>query len=802
MLFLVLALANSTGLYAAAQILSVSSFRECLSLPDSSGNGTSLDCGTSSFATVVEMRLQTGQDGDNVETFEAEITVVPNQNSDEQQTGSGVDCPAPDDTTCQTVTPGMIRATAGAATHAYRLTEEPSLSATGIPYEHYFNQKTHIIDTNDAGQPNLNTLLAMNPAPMCSYVSRTVTEGATPIGLDSDEGSMDAVFESSDANFDHIGCGMNARAPQNLRATTASGAITYTMACNHLCTDSSSTHCTTYIEVSANFQRVGPFCRFFSVADKPDVAVEVTIELLGLDQPLINETISLSTIASNLSGATSISTPQGTMAATILGTFSADGLEGASLPGYLVTCTSDGRILDLGGDSLSDNPFDDLPSSETDTCDFNDGTPSRAYPGPSIATEPCALAHLTGGDPYAMYAFVNVSMGVTQGTQCGMSAVELDIYSKPPLAMQTLTPSSPAIAIQDLVARTDGGTGAYPGLVFCVPGHGLEFQDKGTPSPCDMIDAMVQYELDEAAASTAPGYIRGGVLAPYAPFVYTPTRPNAYPARDPNGGAYSYVVKPRKAASLDLVLTLAGGAIGIRDGVPNASLDPAVTYCAVGAGRVGTAVYKVCNDAASPRPANYNLLVQCGLESNYNQRTKQFTVPSGALVEPASRLLSDVPPGECRSIDDGGLFVVQIAALNTTDSDAVLCAYTVQSADTATPSNVVLARDVVQCLRSDVYSNGTAVTPGSGIYAPTDYLDNNVTMAINEALANAEAEIEYLQEQEDEADTQRIAIGVSIIGMVLLGLTCVVCVIGCSCYNTYISRKVEKTVNGPPGSGG
>jgi len=784
----------------AGQILSVSSFRECVSFSDSSGSGDSLDCGDSSFATVVEMRLQTGQDGeDNTERFEAQITVVPNQASDETQTGSGTDCPAPDDTTCQTVTPGTVSASAGAATHAYRLTEVQS--GKGLPYEHYFNIFTHIIDSEDAslrGSDGLDLLLAMDPPAQCVYVSRMITNGATPISVASEDGTMQAVFDSADSNFDHIGCGQGAHAPQNLRATTAVGAVSYTYGCAHICTDSTST-CNTYVEVSANFQDLGPKCRLFRVADKPEIAADVTITLNALGSPPIQETIKLSTIASNLSGATSISTPGGTMAATIVGTFSADGLEGASLPGYLITCTSDGSILDLGGASLSDNPFEDLPSSETDTCSFNDGSPDMPYPGPAVATEPCAIAHLTGGDPFAMYAFLNDSMGVTQGTACGMSNVAVDIFSRPPAAMNTGSSSAPSVEIKTLVPRTQGGTGAYSDLVFCVPGHGLEFMDRPAPSPCDIMDAMRTFEADEAAASMVSGYIPGGKLSPYAPFVYTPLTPNAWPAIDTGGGSYFYVVKPNKPASLDIELTLAGGAIGIREGVPNASLDPTVTFCAVGAGRIGSANYKVCNDGASPAPANYNLLIQCGLESAYNPLTLQFTAPSGTLVTPASRLLANVPPGECRTPGSDGLFGIQVTALDTTDADAILCAYTVQSADTTSPSNVVLARATIQCLRQDIYSNGTAVTPGSGVYAPIDYLDNNVTMELNQALADAMERLYYLY-QDEEADDDRRKIIVSAITIaVFVCAIGVCCAISCGLYSLYVSNKVKKASQAPSG---
>ena len=784
--------------HASAQILSVSSFRECLSITDS--NGTSLDCGTSSFATVVEIAIDTGQEGDNTERFQAQISVVPNQGSDETQTGTGTDCPAPDDTTCQTVTAATIAVSAGAATHGYLLTEVVSASQSGVPYEHYFNPSARVIDTDDESAttvPSLATLVDTVPTVQCTYVSTMITGGATPIALDSEFGTMQATFDNADSNFDHIGCGTRAHAPQNLRATRASGSVTYTHACQYDCPGGGI--CNAYVELSANFQRLGPGCRLFRVADEPVVAADITITLDSLTDPPSQETLKLSTIASNLAGATSVSSPDGTMAASVLGTFSADGMEGASLPGYFITCTSDGSLLDLGGASLSDNPWDGRPSADDTgaTCSFNDGSPSMPYPGPAIDAEPCALAYLTGGDPFAMFAFLNDSLGVTQGDACGQSYVDLDIYSRPPLAMSTGSTTAPSVTLASLVPRTQGGTGAYSDLVFCVPGHGLGFMDKNTPSPCDIMDRKRSFEADETTASQQADYIPGGKLAPFMPFVYTPNNPNVWPATDGEGGAYYLMVKPNKPARLDVVLTLAGGSVGIRNSVPNAVLDPTVTFCAVGAGRAGTANYKVCNSGTEPSPANYNLFVQCGLASTYSDVTLQFTAPSGALTTPATRLIANVAAGECRTPADDGPFVVQVTALETSDEDAILCAYTVQSADGDVPGQVVLARDTVQCLREDFNGTAAGVDPYSGIYVPTDYNDTNVTRAVNDAIAEAEEKAAAIEQQQEDAELHQKQVVGLVGGFVVLIFLCLGCLLISWSYNTYLGHKLDTAKNAP-----
>ncbi len=746
---------------ASAQILDVSSFRECVEFTDSEGNTLNCEDGV---ATVVRMRLPTSTEGDiETRSFSARLTVVPNENSDDVQTGSGTDCPSPSSDTCLPTVPADFTLSAGPGVLAWRLELEEELLENGrSPYAHYSNIRTTVRNTNDClfslcdvTVPSL--LAATNPA--CTPVSVVVSDAAgVPFSQNTDS-SLKDIFASDSSNFDHIRCDNTyGRAPRSTGGASdiPRGMLTKTYSCVHACTDplyDSGDICETVVDITASFVQAGPICPVYRIVNGPIVAapLDLTVSVAPTTEggsPTV-DTLTVNTLAGNQVGSSGVTTPNGVAAMQIIGIDTPNLRIGPYISGYITVCSSKpvGEFdMSAGLAGLFVNPLANRPTDPSATCvledddeqAYYDDVDIQPYPVESGGPTPCSLAHLTGGDPFAGFFFSNTSQMLTVGELCGQRAVAPDIMRHLPRQASQVQVGSPAVALSSISSLEDGGTGEYAEDVFCIPRFGVGAGGAEVKMACNAFAEMREAEV------TAPGRR----LFPNMPHFYDAVKRDMWVGKDQGSGSlYLVWEQSERPFELDVIVTLPGASVAYEEPVTNGDFDPSAMGCQLGVGRVGTAVYRVCNSDSDGDPANYIVQATCGAASQYNSISNTFETPSGASVSPAQIFLDDVQADQCASIgyqNVSRIFVVGITATDVPDDEAFQCAFQLLSADSETPGSVTLDRAVVQCVRSDF------VPPGEGDPPYVYYVGDNL---VNRTEAFLEA-YGYLYEERNNQDNQ------------------------------------------------
>ena len=794
---------------AHAQIESVSGFRQCVEFTDPD-TGQQFDC-TSGIATAVRMRIATSQNGVDTRSFSARLTVVPNEDSDTGAQPTGTDCVSPNTDTCIPTTPADIEIDVGPGVYVYRLEPvEQGTQDAAVPYVHYTSPSTVPLYTDDPGltSDTIEPLLDLDDA-VCVQVGVTSMSSST-LSKNIDFASS---FFSDVNNQAHFRCNNTYTAAPRLDENTATeGSITHgsgdgapkgtmirTYACTHTCLAGSGT-CHTTVQMSVQFLPLGDTYRAYRILNPPLLAAPVNVTLraapVSVDSPPTVETLSVRTITTNGQASLGVTSPGGSVAVQILGTDTANGKTGPYLPGLVIAGTTGGQLLDMNKDlpGIYSDPWNNRPTGTTAQCTLNDsvqGT-SVTYPYPDrVALSPCSLAFLTNDDPMATVIYVNSSRSITVGDQCQQTSPRDDTYlNLPPNAVFT-SASQPAVPLASICQETqcsdadNCGTGLYTTDVLCTPGFGLGLGGEEVFTPCDYIAQKSAFELD-------PHDVNGGIqFAPGMPRIFDPQNPNMWIGKDNGEGQYYLAYNQEtRPIELDLLLTIGGGSVSYTNPVPNGGFAVASVACVVGAGRVGQALYRVCNsDASGLPPANYEIVVSCGLESQFNPVTQSFAVPSGAAVTPGQQFLSDVPANTCATIGYGAdeetgnpgarPFLIEITdpdevfTTDDEDQEPFVCAYQLRSNDSPEPGAVVLSRALAQCRREDA-SPGD---PPAGfdpdyIY----YLDPTATNPINKTELDNRAEgryQDYLDEQDDpsvnaKAITWSLIIGAAVFVALLI----------------------------------
>lgn len=768
---------------AVAQILDVSSFRECVSFTDAQGNTLACEDGV---ATVVRVRLPTSTDGDvESRSFSGRLTVVPNENSGNPQTGTGTDCPSPDSDTCLPSTPVEFTLTAGPGVLAWRLELVYELLTDGrSPYAHYFNVRTAVRNTNDCTFTGCTLTVASlidDVDPACTPVSISTSDAAGEPFSENGNQSLKDIFASASSNFDHIRCDNTyGRAPRSTGGASdvPRGMLTKTYTCAHSCTDPEMEGllCQTVVDITASFVQVGPVCPVYRIVNGPIVAAP--LNLTATVAPTVPggaptiDTLTINTLASQRVGSSGVTTPNGVAAMQIIGIDTPNLRIGPYVAGYITTCSSQfGGVLDMsaGLDGIFVNPLAGRPTDPSATCvledddnqDYYDDADVAPYPVESGGPTPCSLAPITGGDPFAGFFFSNTSQVLTVGTQCGQRAVEPDIMRHLPRQAREVQIGSPAVPLSSIASLEDGGTGEFSEDVFCIPRIGVGAGGALVKMPCNAFAEMREDEV------TKPG----SRLIRNMPNFCDAVDRTCWVGKDRGSGSlYLVWEQPTRPFQLDVTLTFPGDSVSYEPPVTNGGFDDGAMGCQLGVGRVGTAVYRVCNEDSALSPANYIVQATCGAASQYNPLSRSFTEPSGASVTPAQIFLDDVQAGQCASIgyqNISRIFLVGVTATDVPDDEAFQCAFTLLSADSQNPGSVVLDRALVQCIRSDFVPPGTDDGDEPYVY----YVGNNLfnrTEAFEEIYGYVYEAIYYRQQQNEDNEKSWWAILISIAGIALV----------------------------------
>lgn len=809
------------------QIEAVSSFNQCVEFTDPN-TGQEFDCATG-VVTSVRMLVSTAQSGVDTRSFSARLTVVPNEGSDPGSQSTGTDCTSPDTETCLPTTPADITIEVGPGVYVYRLEPvEQGSTHGGVPYAHYTNIVTTPLYTND---PDLGDTVT----PLLDVDDAT----CILLGIDSIASStlslnpnLASTFLDDANNKAHYRCDNTYTAiPRLDQASAAAGSITYgsgdgvpkgtmlrTYACSHTCL-SGSGMCSTTVQMSVQFLPLGDTYRAWKILNPPLIAAPVTVTVSAAPTspttgPTV-ETLTVRTIATNGQAALGVTEPGGSVAVQILGTDTANGKTGPYLPGLVVTGKTGGDLLDMndGLPGIYSRPWDSMPTNDNAQCTLVDqvqGT-STSFPYPTKVTmSPCSLSFLTGGDPMAMAYYINSTESMTVGELCQQTSPRLDTYSNLPPNALFVSPSQPAVPLRSICQETQCsssnvcGTGEYTTDVLCTPGFGLGLGGADVNTACDVMADCRAYESMDP--EDAPRF------APHNAKFFDPDNPNMWVGLDGGSGdyylAYNQETRP---IELDLLLTIGGSSVSYEsEGVPNGGFVDDSVACLVGAGRVGQALYRVCNtDATGAQPANYRITVSCGLDSQFNSITQTFAAPSGAIVAPAQQFFADVVSGACATIGYGAdeetgnpgarPFLIQItdpdAAFSTDDGEdeqPFRCVYQLQSDDSAVPGSVVLDTATAICNRDDA----TPGDPPDG-FDPYDiyYINPAGTVPLNRSEARAVAiskEQAYLDQQDDPNNNAEIIVGVIVAVSVVLFVCAVLVGIVLFFVQCIQTRRLEK----------
>lgn len=720
-------------------ILGVSSFVECV---NPGGANTTLNCAGSQFATTLDLRVTTTS-SQNIDaaTFNVNLTVVPNQNSNEQQTGAANRCPAPTDTPCQTTTPGQVTIEVDEAVLVYGLTEVSSIVEVDgftIPYNYLYSPVTTIRSSTDVNVGAPTDLLFLSDV-HCSLLTFYYTNSpqSRSSSATSTNINVTTLFFDAPSNQQYLRCDIGAEPPQDPTQQVGDGVVVYDFLCSYPVQDGTSCGggCDVILQYTANFQPLEPQCSVWQVTNPPSVSANIRV---NVTTPLGGtESISIQSVTAGQNGASAVSSPDRFVSATILTPLEPDGLLGPDMPGYIVTCTSDGEPLNMVPDNvptginnvppgvLSFNPWRERPTAGTAQCPFT-GEPYPTYPLP----EPCGLSFLTD-DPYAMFYYVNTTLAPTVGRQCGQLGVDPTLYTHPPPVMgltgfttQNAQAFAPQAILQpvdcDAVGFNSSLCGTFADLVTCVPGFGIGYLDLPTRTPCNQMGYF--RDMEEEMESFGDSKQARSLLVEGLPLQWDNFRGNFWTRDFPS---YSLIYEPvADTFAFEVLLTIAGQFVDYPQQVTNGEIQTSGTgtFCAVnvtGGAVDGGAFFKVCNEDRLGSTGSYNLLVECGLRTDYDDRTNSFSEQT-IITTPSSLLLSGVEAGTCRTAATDRPILLEVIAPNTnitTGSGAsnVLCSYTLLSADTTVPSEVLLSQTEVVCTATYdpnfVLGNTTALAP-------------------------------------------------------------------------------------------
>ena len=787
LLFCACACLLTTGV--AGQIESVTSFKSCIEYTDPD-TGQEFAC-TSGVSTEVTMRIESGQQEDNVRSFSARLTVVPSENSGDTQQGSGIDCPSTGSTPCQPTTPANITVSVGEAVMIWELVLTEIGEENGaVPYAHYTNPAMGVLFTDDPAVPTVAEVLATGDA---TCVLAGVTSGKAPTSaitpLTAEQ--LRSVFTNAVDNDDHIRCDATyASAPRNDGTGVAQGMMQRSYVCTHTCVAGSGT-CQSTMALTMTFVPLGPTYGAYKIRNPPLYAAEVNVTLEALPvsagQPPLAEALTVRTIATNGAGSIGVTSPGGAVAVQIVGQASPTGGEGPYIPGYIVMGTSvPGAVLDMtsGLPGIYSNPWTGRRLGSTATCtlvnvDDDDGgglTETVSCPGTAVTWNPRALSPMTGGDRFAMAYYVNTTGALALGSQCQQTSPLANTFENLPRQATFTSESAPAVTLASIVPQGQGGTALYTTDVLCVPGFGLGLGGmEDVKTPADVMGDLIGYDIDAAAAAAAGEPIPR--FAPHMPYSYDPELANGWIGRDRDAGSVYMALKYNKPITFDLLLDISGDSISYEPSVADGDLDPGATSCLVGVGRVGEAGYRVCNNAeVGGLTGNYRVTATCGISTQFDPITKTFALPAGAFVTPATIFLTDVAPGQCASIGYGATdgsagtppFYIQITSTTIDDDTTFMCAVQVQSDDSVTPGSVRLDTATATCLRQDGTVDSPVGFDPSYTYYAGGALDApaiNRTAAANEIYAEVEAEIE--QDNADDKERARIIAALAVGGFVV-----------------------------------
>lgn len=803
------------------RITDVSSFQQYAAITDPSG--TTLDPLGGTFVTTTTLELTTAvQGGISSFSYQEDFTVVPTQDDADAASAqtSGTLCASLKNATCQSTNRARVELDIDQAVLVSRLTQVEGFNNgySTLPWSYYYNWVTEVMDSNDPGVQDVGSLLNNQGAIItgsCVLLSSASTGADTPFPQGVDLATM---FADQNSNSDFLRCPANSEPPLGPLGPTAPGALQYIFVCQHACTGSAN-QCSTTLFLVANFQPTQPTCDLYEISSLPSLAADVELRItspaLGL-----NETAQVSSITTSLQGATAVSTPTGQAALQILGVSGGGGGLGPSLGEYLVTCTGDGSALSMVNaetaqgassvppSSLSFNPYralgleydDDDATEEPSlgTCAISGGQ----YATNNLMPESCTIELLTGvSDAYAMMAIINATSVASIGSLAGQWGLDAQLYAHAPpqlLLGGNSAANTVNVVMASIIPRTQGGTGNFNNFFTGVPPFGRGFLDLEPFTAATIMGDMRSYQY----SNDGP---QGAQPAPFMPSSYRNHNrvPNIWTRVPAGGGAPLLLMEPSDRAYLiKATVTTTEGAISYRTRVPSGDIDNSRVYCTValveGVAIDGFVNYQVCNRLAEGAPANYRLTVTCGANSAFRPALGDFdpALPPSARMEPASVILANVAPGECRNpLSSGDIFFETLYSLESiaNGTNPVRCVYDLTSEDTEVPSDMGLEKLSVQCAVSSALAaqvgNSTAGLGYGYGYAPLDYRD---------PLEPPDREPD--QDGNGGGDSTRnittgemIALAVVAGGLVLLGIGIALC----ACVVAIRSRRLSKELNDP-----
>ena len=734
MLFFLVAISVPCAQAASVDILGVSSFRECV--PIEQEDGTTLNCGASDFVTTLDLRIEaptsTSADADTVvATFDLALTTVPNQDSDEVQRGNGTVCPAADDTPCQLSTPATMTVEVSEAVLIYRLVRQHGVRSPyfDLAYSYFYNPYT-LFKSGDGG--SISALLNADAnlgGVQCSYAGFSFNsgQGQEPGSTASkEEINVQNVFASEQENRNHIRCGSQAQPPRN-SPNSFCGSVSYDFICTW--NDPDDGDQSAIIEWTATFKPLAPTCGFYRIENPPQVAANMRFNVTTARGG--TESATIQTITVGQQGTTAVSEPNRLVSASVINVLTPDGLVGPDLSGYIVVCDDDDELpgyLDMNEGLIEDEDAFGALS-------FNPWQRSSAVQqGTYTLPEPEGLSFLPeddgGVNEFTMWHFLNASMTPSIGPRCGQEGVDECLYADPPQVMQfnaLLTSNPQTFMLTSLVtdeqcsadAPTLCGTGAFEDVLTCVPGFGAGFLNTPPVTPCNVMDAFRRFTTQMNGLPTRQA---NSLLVEWLPYQWANDANNMWLSG--KSGTYGLYYAPRNdEVAFEVLTTITGELVDYPQTATNGAIDTgtAATFCFVNVTTGafdGAAFYRVCNTDKFGDPANYDLLVECGLRSDFDTTTGTFTV----VVTPSRIPLNGVAAGSCATVTSPGASVALLRFLDTdnildpeTGLSNVQCNYKLLSADTVVPADVFLSEASTVCstsfVQSFIFGNGTALAP-------------------------------------------------------------------------------------------
>ena len=746
---LLLCLVAISGCSAASvDILGVSSFRECI--PVQQPDGTALDCGASDFVTTLDLRIEaptsTSADSDTVvATFDLALSTVPNQDSGEVQRGNGTVCPAADDTPCQLSTPATMTVEVSEAVLIYRLVRQTAVQTPyfDMAYSYFYNPFT-LFKSGDGG--SISALLdadANSGGVQCRYAGFSFNSGQPQEpGSHADQADINVqgVFASESENRNHIRCGASAQAPRDT-SNSFCGSVSYDFICDW--TDEDNLDREAIIEWTASFKPLAPSCGFYRIENPPQVAANmrfnVTTQLPG--GAGTTESATIQTITVGQQGTTAVSEPNRLVSASVINVLTPDGLVGPDFQGYIVVCDDDDEnpgYLDMTNGLIADpEAFGALS--------FNPWQRSSAVQqGVYVLPEPEGLDFLVededdatstaGVNEFTMFHYLNASMTPSIGPRCGQEGVDECLYADPPTVLEfnaLLTSNPQQFMLRSLVTDdqcsvdepTLCGTGEFENVLTCVPGFGAGFLNTPPVTPCNVMDAFRRFTTQ---MNGLPQRQANSLLVEWLPYQWANNQPNMWLSGAT--GSYALYYAPRNdEVAFEVLATITGELVDYPQQVTNGAIDTgsASTFCFVNvtSGAFdGAAFYRVCNTDKFGSAADYDLLVECGLRTDFDSVTGEFTGPATVVVTPSRIPLNGVAAGACATVASPGASLPLLRFIDTdnildpdTGASNVQCNYKLLSTDTVVPADVFLSEASAVCstsfVQSFVFGNGTALAP-------------------------------------------------------------------------------------------